>query len=401
MANPYGDVELDARGMRALAHPVRLAILTRLQSDGPSTATRLSESVGASPSVTSWHLRQLAVHGLVRDASDAQARVTTVVSGGGRRCRAGSGSRGSREDDSLEAARALEQVMESVDGRHRRPLAGRGRASSGAAVAAPGRSGQHPDRRHPRRAGADRGGHRAAARALRAAQGRPGGRRTRRGPLGADAALHASRRRPETPEDRPRDRPHDTHTRPLWRDRPVRDVLVRTDRLAARRPDLRAGAAAHRRHDPARQRGEVGVLTAGDLGAQPAVARRRRVGGPPARRSASSSSRTSSRRRRSRPARRARGRVHVDVAAVCGCAGPRRGRRLSQTSYPPFFAPAGPPRPVPRRRTRCSAPRDPGRSSRVLRWVALLIQALTAPVAMVVDAVSFLGSAHMPSAASG
>src|SRR6478736_6179166 len=74
MANPYGDVELDARGMRALAHPVRLAILTRLQSDGPSTATRLSESVGASPSVTSWHLRQLAVHGLVRDASDAQAR---------------------------------------------------------------------------------------------------------------------------------------------------------------------------------------------------------------------------------------------------------------------------------------------------------------------------------------
>ena len=46
MANPYGDVELDARGMRALAHPVRLAILTRLQADGPSTATRLSETVG-------------------------------------------------------------------------------------------------------------------------------------------------------------------------------------------------------------------------------------------------------------------------------------------------------------------------------------------------------------------
>ena len=49
MANPYGDVELDARGMRALAHPVRLAILARLQSDGASTATRLSETVGASP----------------------------------------------------------------------------------------------------------------------------------------------------------------------------------------------------------------------------------------------------------------------------------------------------------------------------------------------------------------
>ena len=68
MTNPYGDIELDAHGMRALAHPVRLAILTRLQQDGPQTATGLSQHVGASPSVTSWHLRHLAKHGLVRDA---------------------------------------------------------------------------------------------------------------------------------------------------------------------------------------------------------------------------------------------------------------------------------------------------------------------------------------------
>lgn len=68
MANRYGDVELDAKGMRALAHPVRLAILTRLQQEGPSTATGLSEHVGATPSVASWHLRHLAKHGLVRDA---------------------------------------------------------------------------------------------------------------------------------------------------------------------------------------------------------------------------------------------------------------------------------------------------------------------------------------------
>lgn len=68
MANRYGDIELDAHGMRALAHPVRLAILTRLQQDGPQTATGLSQNVGASPSVTSWHLRHLAKHGLVRDA---------------------------------------------------------------------------------------------------------------------------------------------------------------------------------------------------------------------------------------------------------------------------------------------------------------------------------------------
>lgn len=68
MANPYGDIELTPRGMRALAHPVRLAILTQLQRHGPSTATALAPVVGATPSVTSWHLRHLAEHGLVRDA---------------------------------------------------------------------------------------------------------------------------------------------------------------------------------------------------------------------------------------------------------------------------------------------------------------------------------------------
>ncbi|MBB2890518.1 ArsR/SmtB family transcription factor [Flexivirga oryzae] len=67
MTNRLDDVELDARGARALAHPVRLAILARLRSGGPSTASRLAPHVGASPSVTSWHLRHLAEHGLVED----------------------------------------------------------------------------------------------------------------------------------------------------------------------------------------------------------------------------------------------------------------------------------------------------------------------------------------------
>src|SRR3954469_8773882 len=69
MGNPYGDVELtDPRAMRALSHPVRLAILSRLQREGPATATELADQVGASPSVTSWHLRHLAGFGLVRDS---------------------------------------------------------------------------------------------------------------------------------------------------------------------------------------------------------------------------------------------------------------------------------------------------------------------------------------------
>jgi DNA-binding transcriptional ArsR family regulator len=53
--------------MRALAHPVRLAALSYLQRNGPATATQLSEHVGASPSVTSWHLRHLSTFGLVSD----------------------------------------------------------------------------------------------------------------------------------------------------------------------------------------------------------------------------------------------------------------------------------------------------------------------------------------------
>ena len=68
LRNPYGDFEVtDPQAMRALAHPVRLAALSYLQKNGPATATQLSEHVGASPSVTSWHLRHLASFGLVND----------------------------------------------------------------------------------------------------------------------------------------------------------------------------------------------------------------------------------------------------------------------------------------------------------------------------------------------
>ncbi len=119
MANPYGDVELDARGMRALAHPVRLALLTRLQQDGASTATRLAPLVGASPSVASWHLRHLAEHGLVRDDSEAQSRREhgrerwwAAVSRGFRYA----GGANAETDDEWQAATALTRVIEAVEG---------------------------------------------------------------------------------------------------------------------------------------------------------------------------------------------------------------------------------------------------------------------------------------------
>jgi DNA-binding transcriptional ArsR family regulator len=86
LTNPMGDFEItDPKAMRALAHPVRLAILTHLQRHGPATATQLSPEVGATPSVTSWHLRHLAGFGLVADwdgGSDKRQRWWQATSRG-------------------------------------------------------------------------------------------------------------------------------------------------------------------------------------------------------------------------------------------------------------------------------------------------------------------------------
>jgi DNA-binding transcriptional ArsR family regulator len=110
MANPYGDVELDAQGMRALAHPVRLAILLRLQQHGPDTATGLAPEVGASPSVTSWHLRHLAKHQLVHDAE-------RQGSGRERWWEAVRGFRFAATDEAgQDAQRLLSRVLEQVEG---------------------------------------------------------------------------------------------------------------------------------------------------------------------------------------------------------------------------------------------------------------------------------------------
>ncbi|MEV3930124.1 MULTISPECIES: helix-turn-helix transcriptional regulator [unclassified Streptomyces] len=73
--NRLGDIDItDPQAMRALAHPVRLAILDRLHRHGPATATDLAPDVGATPSVTSWHLRHLAGFGLVRDSEPGPDR---------------------------------------------------------------------------------------------------------------------------------------------------------------------------------------------------------------------------------------------------------------------------------------------------------------------------------------
>jgi DNA-binding transcriptional ArsR family regulator len=67
MSADYAVKRLDARSLRALAHPLRIEILGLLRSEGPATATQLARRLGESTGATSYHLRQLAVHGFVRD----------------------------------------------------------------------------------------------------------------------------------------------------------------------------------------------------------------------------------------------------------------------------------------------------------------------------------------------
>ena len=64
----------DPRTMRALAHPVRLALLEALTHHGALTATEAAEHVGESPSNCSFHLRQLAKYGFVEEAEGGAGR---------------------------------------------------------------------------------------------------------------------------------------------------------------------------------------------------------------------------------------------------------------------------------------------------------------------------------------
>jgi DNA-binding transcriptional ArsR family regulator len=74
-SGPDGHVQLeDPRAMRALAHPVRLAILDFLRTAGPATATQCAQAVGESPSACSYHLRTLAKWGFVAEAEGDDRR---------------------------------------------------------------------------------------------------------------------------------------------------------------------------------------------------------------------------------------------------------------------------------------------------------------------------------------
>ena len=89
MDNPHRITE--PREMRALAHPLRLRLIGLLRVEGPATATALADTVGESPALVSYHLRQLDAYNFVEEAPELAAMVASV--GGAPRRRRRSGTR--------------------------------------------------------------------------------------------------------------------------------------------------------------------------------------------------------------------------------------------------------------------------------------------------------------------
>ncbi len=69
---PHADAVrmLDATALKALAHPLRVQIYDILSQYGPQTASTLAQLTGESSGATSYHLRALAKHDLIREVDD-------------------------------------------------------------------------------------------------------------------------------------------------------------------------------------------------------------------------------------------------------------------------------------------------------------------------------------------
>lgn len=108
-AGPSGKpVEItDAAAMRALAHPLKWALMDVLLATGTATSTRCAQLTGESQANCSFHLRQLARYGLVEEAPTASRkerpwRLTTVAQ---------SWSRVQPDEERAQAAAELERVF--------------------------------------------------------------------------------------------------------------------------------------------------------------------------------------------------------------------------------------------------------------------------------------------------
>ena len=67
---PVRRMELDAPTLKALAHPLRVQILRLLELQERASVTGLAQELGETTGAVSYHLRQLARHGLVEEVDD-------------------------------------------------------------------------------------------------------------------------------------------------------------------------------------------------------------------------------------------------------------------------------------------------------------------------------------------
>ena len=71
----HSRISPDLEGLKALAHPTRMRMLTLLRLDGPATATTLARRLDLNTGATSYHLRHLARSGfVVEDTERGNAR---------------------------------------------------------------------------------------------------------------------------------------------------------------------------------------------------------------------------------------------------------------------------------------------------------------------------------------
>lgn len=61
---------LEPSALKALAHPMRVRIYDLLSERGPQTASSLAALIGETSGATSYHLRALAAHDLIREVPD-------------------------------------------------------------------------------------------------------------------------------------------------------------------------------------------------------------------------------------------------------------------------------------------------------------------------------------------
>ncbi|MEV0632492.1 ArsR/SmtB family transcription factor [Nonomuraea wenchangensis] len=76
---------LDANALKSFAHPLRLRIYELLDERGPATATGLAALLGENTGATSYHLRELARHGMIEVAAGmgrGKEKYWRVVPGG-------------------------------------------------------------------------------------------------------------------------------------------------------------------------------------------------------------------------------------------------------------------------------------------------------------------------------